>query len=123
MLEFFKPLGAGVLKGIFIDEAEADDEHTGSVVADWTDSCEVLLASCVVHIELDFVTLVLCQTLVRVDDRRGHPLGELILAVRQQEGGLANASIADDHDFDLVALNAAAELRQLVEGLFLYQEA
>ncbi len=78
-----------------------------SIITDWPDPREIFLASSVINIEIYVISFMLRSSLIRVNHSRGNTVWKLVLAVRKKQRGLADTSVSDDDDLDLVPWNNA----------------
>lgn len=78
-----------------------------SIITDWPNPREIFLASSVINIEIYVISFMLRSSLIRVNHSRGNTVWKLVLAVRKKQRGLADTSVSDDDDLDLVPWNNA----------------
>lgn len=116
--DFRVPLGADVLKGGAVYQAEADEEDVRLRVGEWSQSVVVLLTGGIPETEVDRLSIDENVGRVVVEDRRNVLSGKGVGRVADQQAGLTDGSIAHDDALDCLHRVQQQQLKLLVETFF-----
>lgn len=100
VLDFWPPLGLDVVKGVWGNDGETDEEDIGLWVGEWAKTIVIFLTGGIPEADIDRLPVNHDVGVVVVEDSRDVLTWESVGGIGDEEAGLADGTITDNNTLD-----------------------